>query len=131
MDNHVRIAELQKNIKDGINIDEQNILFEFSELNEQTKLEVITINPKHAQSFLFHTTEGNDKISALEEMLNYVKKARLQFNSYTVQWSTINEDKLHTSYFRAKSIVDALNKFHYGRDESSVIVFSVVLNPIA
>jgi hypothetical protein len=131
MDNHVRVAELQQSIREGINIDEQNILFEFSEKENKTILEVITINPKHEQSFLFHTAEGIDKIEALTNMLDYVKKARLQYSSYTIQWSTINEDKLHTSYFRAKSIMEALNKFHHGRDINSVIVFSVVLNPIA
>lgn len=131
MDNHVRVAELQQQIKAGIDIEEQNILFEFSDKENKTRLEIFTINPKHKQSFLFHTTEGRDKIEALEEMLDYVKKSRLQRNSYTIQWSLKGEEKLHTSYFRAKNIMEALDKFHHGRDINSVTVFSVVLNPIA
>lgn len=67
MDNHVRIAELQQYIKDGIGIDKNNILFEFEDKDGQTKLEVITINPNHKQSFLYHTEEGKDKIEALEK----------------------------------------------------------------
>ncbi len=131
MDNHVRIAELQQQIKADIDIDENNILFEFAEVDGKTRLEIITVNPKHKQSFLFHTTEGRDKIEALEEMLNYVKKSRLKKNSYTIQWSLKGEEKLHTSYFRAAHVMEALKKFYHGRDMNSVTVFSVVLNPIA
>ena len=85
MDNHVRIAELQQYIREGIGIDEKNILFEFSDKEGQTQLEVITINPNHKQSFLYHTELGSDKINVLELMLDYVKKTRLQRNTYTIQ----------------------------------------------
>ena len=109
MDNHVRIAELQQKIREGIEIEESNILFEFKENGETVIVDVITINAKHMQSFLFHTAEGRDKIEALESMLNYVNQAKTQYNSYTLQWSLISEDDLHTSYFRAKNIMDAFN----------------------
>ena len=131
MDNHVRIAELQQYIREGIGIDEKNILFEFSDKEGQTQLEVITINPNHKQSFLYHTELGSDKINVLELMLDYVKKTRLQRNTYTIQWSLKGEDTLHTSYFRAKNIMSALNKFYHGREMDTVTVFSTVLNPIA
>jgi hypothetical protein len=131
MDNHVRIAELQQKIREGIEIEESNVLFEFKENNNSIVLEIITINAKHKQSFLFHTVEGRDKIEALEAMLVYVNQSRNQYNSYTLQWSINGEDKLHTSYFRAKNIMDALDKFYHKRDVNSVNVFSVVLNPIA
>lgn len=131
MDNHVRIAELQQKIREGIEIEESNILFEFKENSETVNLEVITINAKHMQSFLFHTVEGRDKIEALESMLNYVNQSKTQYNSYTLQWSLISDDDLHTSYFRAKNIMDALDKFYHKKDINSVNVFSVVLNPIA
>ena len=131
MDNHVRIAEFQQRIREGIDIEESNILFEFKESNNKVILEVITINAKHKQSFLFHTVQGRDKIEALEEMMTYVDQAKSQYNSYTIQWSLNGEDKLHTSYFRAKNIMDSLEKFYHKRDLNSVNVFSVVLNPIA
>lgn len=131
MDNHVRVAELQQNIRIGIDIEENNILFEFKEINEKVSLEVITINPKHKESFLFHQSEGRDKIEALESMLEYVNKSKSQQNSYTLQWCLNGGDKLHTSYFRAKNIVEALDKFYHNRAVNSVIVYSVVLNPIS
>ena len=131
MENHVRIAELQQKIKDNINLDGNSILFEFHSLGATTDLEVITVNPKHKQSFLYHSTEGRDKIEALEAMLAYVLKNNTSDNTYTIQWSIKGEDKLYTSYFRAINIMDALDKFYFGRDIMSVNVFSAVLNPIS
>lgn len=131
MDNHVRIAELQQNIRAGIDIEENNILFEFKEGTEKVTLEVITINPKHKESFLFHQSEGRDKIEALESMLEYVNKSKSQQNTYTLQWCLNGGDKLHTSYFRSKNIMEALDKFYHNRAINSVTVYSVVLNPIS
>jgi len=67
----------------------------------------------------------------LEAMLKYVKNSIEVENSYTIQWNLKGDNKLHTSYFRAKNIQLALDKFYYGRDINSVTVFSVVLNPIS
>jgi hypothetical protein len=131
MENHIRTAELQHAIKEGINIESDNVLFEFKTIASDVELEVITINPKHKQSFLFHATKGRDKIEALEAMLKYVKNSIEVENSYTIQWNLKGDNKLHTSYFRAKNIQLALDKFYYGRDINSVTVFSVVLNPIS
>jgi hypothetical protein len=132
MENHIRIAELQNKIKDGIDIEANNILFEFKSIGDEgVELEIITINPKHHQSFLFHATRGRDKIEALEAMQAYVANSVEVENSYTIQWNLKGDNKLHTSYFRAKNIQQALDKFYYGRDVNSVNVFSVVLNPMS
>ena len=63
-------------------------------------------------------------------MLDYVKNVKDKENHYTVQWMSREENELHTSYFRASSIYDALDKLYYGRDMNTITVFSVVLNPI-
>jgi len=131
MDNHVRIAELQQKIKDAISLDENHILFEFQERGDSVDLEIITINPTHKQSFLFHSVEGRDRIESLELMLDYVLENNTSDNTFTIQWSLKGDNKLHTSYFRAKNIMDAMDKFYYGRNMMSVTVFSVVLNPIS
>ncbi|MFN3342065.1 MAG: hypothetical protein ACK40M_05165, partial [Flavobacteriales bacterium] len=89
------------------------------------------VNPRHRQSFLFHTVDGYDKVDALRKMLDYVRNYKERESSYTIQWSLRGETELHTSYFRAKNIFDALDKLTYGRDLNSIIVYSVVLNPIS
>lgn len=131
-DIHVEIAELQDEITSYLsNIPHKSIVFTFDEVEGKSKLDVVTVNPKHRQSFLFHSAIGNDKVHALKKMLNYVKNYKEKESSFTIQWSLKESKELHTSYFRASTIMDALDKFYYGRDLNSIVVFSVVLNPIS
>ena len=59
-------------------------------------------------------------------MRNYKERT----SSYTIQWSARGDIGLQTSYFRAKNIMEALDKLFYDRDPNSINVFSVMLNPI-
>ncbi|MFT5601497.1 MAG: putative ATP-grasp superfamily ATP-dependent carboligase [Flavobacteriales bacterium] len=131
MDNQARIAELQEKIRKILDLQTNHISFEYDDQNGSIDLEIITVNPRHNQSFLYHSVDGRDKIEALETMLNYVEKNNTSDSTYTIQWSLKGDNSLHTSYFRSKNIMDAIDKFYYGRDIMSVTVFSVVLNPIS
>ena len=130
-DTHLRIAELQDKICTKLGIESKNLLFDFHEFADYVDLDLITVNPKHKQSFLFHSTEGRDRIEALEQMFNYVSRNIAVEDSFTIQWSLKGDHELHTSYFRAKSIMDALDKFYFGRSVNSVVVYSVILNPVS
>jgi hypothetical protein len=132
-EDHVRIAEIQKEIESYLGgLDSNSIIFEFRELKDGLlDLDLITVNPRHRQSFLFHSTEGRSKVEVLEAMLDYVKNYKDKESSYTIQWSLKGEGELHTSYFRSKNILEAIDKLYYGRDMNSVTIFSVVLNPIS
>ena len=92
---------------------------------------MITINPRHNQSFLFHSELGVDRLDVLNKMLRYVKSYKEQEDSYTIQWVIKGDKELHTSYFRAKNVYDAVDKLYYGRDRNTITVFSVVLNPVS
>jgi hypothetical protein len=128
---HLESARLQKEIEQYIGRTGNQILFEFDESEKETILDLITVNAVHRQSFLFQTVKGYDKIDALKKMLDYVKNYKDRESSYTIQWCIKENNELHTSYFRAKNIISALEKLYYGRDANSLIVFSVVLNPIS
>ncbi len=128
---NVEIAKLQKEIRSHIGLPEESVIFDFEDFDGKIKMDVITVNERHRQSFLFHTVTDFDKVGCLERMLKYARSYKERENSYTIQWSLIGEKELHTSYFRAKNILEAIDKLMYGRDPSSVNVFSVVLNPIA
>ncbi len=108
-----------------------DLMFEFSIIDGKAKLDLITINPRHNQSFLFHSETGGDKVDALKKMLDYVQNYKEKENSYTIQWTTKSDSELHTSYFRAGNILEALEKLYYARDRNTITVFSVVLNPIS
>lgn len=129
-DRNLEIARLQKEIGGYIGMGQDSLVFNFEEDGKRTKLFVITLNPRHNQSFLFHATEGVDKVDALGNMLDYVKTYKERTSSYTIQWSARGDNNLQTSYFRAKNVLEALDKLFYDRDPNSITVFSVMLNPI-
>ena len=130
-DIHVEAARIQQKITEYLGLRTSDLLFEYSLLEGKTKLDLITISPRHNQSFLFHTETGTDKVNALKSMWEYVQNYKEKENSYTIQWVAKNEKELHTSYFRAGNILDALEKLYYGRDRNTITVFSVVLNPVS
>ncbi|MBS1557364.1 MAG: hypothetical protein JST69_01450 [Bacteroidetes bacterium] len=129
-DVHVEAARVQQQIKEYLGY-ASDLVFEFSVLDGKIKLDLITINPRHNQSFLFHSETGADKVDALKKMLDYVQNYKEKDHSYTIQWTTKSDNELHTSYFRAGNILEALEKLYYGRDRNTLTVFSVVLNPIS
>lgn len=130
-DIHVEAARIQQEIKDYLGLRTSDLVFEYSAIEGKIKLDLITVNPRHSQAFLFHSETGAEKVDALKKMLAYVQKYKEKENSYTIQWVAKGDTELHTSYFRAGNILDALQKLYYGRDMNTITVFSVVLNPVS
>lgn len=131
-DKNLETARLQKEIGDHIGIGPDSLVFDYEEDEKGSgvNLHLITLNPRHNQSFLFHASKGVDKLEALREMLDYVQHYKDRTSSYTIQWSARGDNGLQTSYFRAKNVLEALDKLFYDRDPNSITVFSVMLNPI-
>lgn len=130
-DTHVEVARIQQEIKDHLGVRTSDLIFEFSQVDGKVKLDLITINPKHNQAFLFQSVTAAEKVDTLKKMLDYVQHTKEKENSYTIQWVAKSDKELHTSYFRAANVMDALQKLYYGRDMNTITVFSVVLNPIS
>ncbi|MES2621012.1 MAG: hypothetical protein V4615_09175 [Bacteroidota bacterium] len=130
-DQNVETARLQKDIVTRLGLDPQNLIFNYKQKNETVRLDLVTVNPKHDQSFLFHSITGTDKIDALKKMLEYIDQHYHNESSLTIQWIKVGENKLHTSYFRAQNMYEALDKFYYGRDMGSYKIFSITLNPVS
>ncbi len=131
MDNNLEIARLQQEIGKRLDLSLNHLIFDYAPEGEQMKLALITINPRHDQSFLFHTISAENKLEALRQMVDYVEQNYRQEGSYTVQWSHRGNSELHTSYFRAVDIYEVLDKFGHGRNMNDYTIFSVALNPVA
>ncbi|HRN94762.1 MAG: hypothetical protein M9931_02130 [Chitinophagales bacterium] len=130
-DSNVEVARLQSDITALLGMVQENIVFNFKQRNDTVKLDMVTVNPKHEQSFLFHSTTGIDKADALRKMLEYIQTNYHHENSMTVQWMKVGENKLQTSYFRALNMYEALDKFYYERDLNQYKIFSISLNPVS
>jgi ATP phosphoribosyltransferase len=128
---NLEIAKLQKEIETYLSLGSTQMIFDFRESGQGMRLDIITVNPRHNQSFLFQHASGHDRLDALKQMHSYVVEHYDKQNSYTIQWCAKGENELHTSYFRAKDIPEALDKLNFGRDPNSLTIFSVVLNPIS
>lgn len=128
---NLEIAKIQKEIEAYLSLGSTQMIFDYRETGQGVRLDIITVNPRHNQSFLFHYTTGYDRLDALKEMYAYIKDHNEKQNSYTIQWCVKGENELHTSYFRAKDIPEALDKLNFSRDPNSLTIFSVVLNPLS
>lgn len=129
-DVHIELARVQKEIQSHLGLDNNSVVFNTSEIDGKVKVDLITINPRHNQSFLFHSSVAYEKLDAFKMMLEYVKSYREKESPYTIQWTAKGDKELHTSYFRASNVYEAIDKLYYGRDMNNITVFSVVLNPI-
>ena len=123
------IDRLQREIQQYLGLTAEQVRFEFRQLDGLTRLDLITVNPRHQQSFLFRYETGRDQVECLERMLAYVRSYRDTESSYTLQWRARGDRELQTSYFRAHNVYEALDKLYFGRDLNTITVFSVVLNP--
>ena len=83
-DHNVEIAKQQDLIASMLGIDGRNLIFNFKDKNGTVRFDLVTINPKHDQSFLFHTTNGTDKVDALKKMLEYIEQHYAQESSMTI-----------------------------------------------
>ena len=126
-----RVIEIQEKIAACLSINTDQLVFEFNEMPDYVDLDLFTINAVHKQQFFFHSTEGRDKIEALELMLKYAKNNFNIEDSFTILWKLKGSTTIHQSHFRAFNMMDALDKFYYGRSINSIIVYSIILNPIA
>ncbi|MBJ6118581.1 hypothetical protein JAO76_10285 [Pontibacter sp. BT310] len=130
-DVHVESARIQKQIENHLGISGSSLLFEFRQMDNKTRLDLITVNPRHNQSFLFHTEVGYDRVDVLRKMWEYVQNYRDKESSFTVQWMARGDKELNTSYFRARNMYEALDKLYFSRDMNTITVFSVVMNPVS
>jgi len=130
-DIHVETAKIQNEVKAILGLSDEEFVFEFSSAEGKVKLDLITINQRHNQSFLFKYVLGYDKVDALNKMVEYVQNYKKQDDSYTIQWMNKDGKELETSYFRGSNIYDVLDKFNYGRDIHTINIFSITLNPKA
>ena len=63
------IARLEREIRQYLGMEPAQLQFEFREQEGQTRLDLITVNPRHQQSFLFRYETGRDKMECLQKIL--------------------------------------------------------------
>lgn len=121
---HIQIAKM-------LCLSRELLTFHYSNEDGKTTLQLATMNPRHQQTFLFHTTQGFGEMDALNKMQEYVQENKNTRSTYTIQWAMEGINDLHTSYFTGKNIYEVLDKFYYGKAITSTIIFNISLNPLS
>jgi len=126
--------KLEKELRDHLGIEDKNrIIFSYKSIGDEgdVKLLIETINPIHDTKFLFHAEAGVNKLDALKKAWIYTQAFKKKEYSYTVRWNDRFDPKgeIQTSYFYAGNIYQVLDKLFYNRDESSLMIYSIDLNP--
>ncbi len=121
---HIEIARM-------LGLSRELLTFNYANKEGKTTLQLATMNPRHQQTFLFHTTTGFGEMDALNKMQEYVQENKSTKNTYTIQWALDDNNELHTSYFTGKNIYEVLDKFYYGKDITGTIIFNISLNPLS
>jgi len=131
METDVALGQIETKIVEILGLTKDQLVFSYKSMHEITQLDIITFNPRHSQSFLFHSVKAINRLEAAHKVLEYVNKFYQKEDTYTLQWIKIGEQNLHTSYFRAKNIYEVLDKFYFERDVNSYRIYSISLNPIS
>ena len=72
VDNNHNLTEVEAKISDILGLGKDHLVFSYKAVNDVTQLDIITFNPRHDQSFLFHSVKGLDKLEAASKLLEYV-----------------------------------------------------------
>lgn len=95
-------------------------------------LNLVTFNPRHNQPFLCHSISGKTKLECLEAMHKYiVTHEDLGVQSWTIRWRRKGESEDIISYFNGKNEREVLDKFYHGKDEDTIVLSELKLNPIS
>ncbi|MCS6821456.1 MAG: hypothetical protein NZ551_06260 [Microscillaceae bacterium] len=128
--------ELENQIRNLLN--DTQIYFDYNTIvqndgNLLVKLDLITINKEHNQKFLFHSIQGKDKVSILEEMIAYIDNYKRHLEIYEIEWLNLKapNPSIQTSWFRGNDIFDVLHKFYYDKEKSQFKIFKIKLMPMA
>ena len=109
--------------------------FDYKKIAGNYQVDLITYNPVHKTHFLLHKLIADDKISAINEMYDYVynlkesmKQNNKMYLNYTIEWFNRNEEKKYISNFYGKDMDEIMTKFYYCKSRDSIIIYNISLN---
>ena len=124
--------KLEEAIREIIYDDNKNSAhFEYTERKYagdiEVKVKVITLNKKTGASFLLSEAKANTAELALEEIENELLVSNSDYHTYTIKWYEKGQpaSRPYKSKFKSKNIIKAIEKFYYGKNNDSLIIYSI------
>jgi hypothetical protein len=119
---------LENEIRELIFDDNKNSAhFEYHEDDNGTiNVKLITLNRKTGATFLLTEstkTTANEALIAIHEFLTLKNLAHI----FTIKWYTkgVPSDRPNTSKFTGRTMYEALDKFYFGKNRNSLIIYSI------
>jgi hypothetical protein len=105
---------------------------DIDDTSDGIRLDLYTRSANHSSILLLHQTSGTSSVHALERMLSFLNQdfRGEEFNSYTLNWKAVGEDREHTSHYFETSEEEVMRKFFYNKTKSDYSV-RIVLNPLS
>lgn len=94
------------------------------ELMKNVKL--VTLNKKTGVTFLLTESTKQTEVDCLNDIIDFLK-SRGDYHTFTIKWYVKGEssDRPNKSKFTAKDIIQAIEKFYYGQNKESLIIYSI------
>lgn len=84
---------------------------------------VMTYNPNTTETFLLKEICAQTDEDGLKEILDYVKRHKQDYDSFTFEWIKKGADKREISVFYCKDFLEATEKFYFNKNREEYIVY--------
>jgi hypothetical protein len=119
---------LENKIRELIFDDNKNSThFEYDEVEDGRKnIKLITLNRKTGATFLLTESTKNNEIDALIDIHDFLTVNDFA-HTFTIKWYTkgVPSDRPNTSKFTGRTMYEALDKFYFGKNRNSLIIYSI------
>ena len=108
-----------------------SIQFEYKMLAE---VKAFTHNTQTGETFLLKSVSADTHIQCLVKILEYLEHTKKSMNTYTVNWSRVENGSLgtyNTSYFYCHDVIEVVNKFFSGKNIRDYIIYEIKLNQLS
>jgi len=129
-----QILSLEDKITRLIKSENKTIHFDYEFIDSVAKVSAYTFNPNTGETFLLKESKGVSSLEALQKIYDYVEASKETMNSFTVNWTKLENVKLgcyNTSYFYCHDITEVISKFFAGKSIKDYVIYEIKLNPIA
>ncbi len=127
------MKEKKEQIAKILDIQPDLLIFDLKTNRENMQvLDLVTISPNpHRTKFLFHTTVAATPELAVDAMFDYVNKHMQNQDNWQIRWHNPKTKEVEVSWFRAASVLEALDKFYHDKEKTDYKIYEVSLRPYA
>jgi hypothetical protein len=98
------------------------------------EIKALTHNKQTNETFLLKSISADTHVQCLLKILEYLEHTKKNMNTYTVNWSRIENGVVgtyNTSHFYCHDVIEVVNKFFINKNTWNYIIYDIKLNPVS